>query len=49
MNKPFNRREFLRLAGLGGGVVFASALGGCSLGGQARAAGTAAGAAIDPA
>lgn len=47
MNKPFNRREFLRLAGLGGGVVFASALGGCSLGGQARAAGTAAGAAID--
>jgi hypothetical protein len=47
MNKPFNRREFLRLAGLSGGVVFASALGGCSLGGPTRAAETAAGAAID--
>ncbi|MCQ9374884.1 metallophosphoesterase [Methyloversatilis sp. XJ19-13] len=47
MNKPINRREFLRLTSLGGGVVFASALGGCSFGGQARAAGTAAGAAID--
>jgi len=36
MNKPINRREFLRLAGLGGGVVFASALSGCSLGGSTR-------------
>ncbi len=33
MHDTINRRDFMRLAGLGG-VVFASALGGCSLGAQ---------------
>ena len=30
MTQQFDRREFLRLAGLGGGVVFTSALTGCA-------------------
>lgn len=37
MKNPINRRDFLKLAGLGGGVVFASTLSGCSWSGPARA------------
>ena len=35
MKNPINRRDFLKLAGLGGGVVFASTLSGCSWSGPA--------------
>ena len=37
MKTPINRRDFIKLAGLGGGVVFASTLSGCSWSGPARA------------
>lgn len=37
MKNPINRRDFLKLAGVGGGVVFASTLSGCSWSGSPRA------------
>ena len=37
MKTPINRRDFIKLAGLGGGVVFASTLSGCSWSEPARA------------